>query len=193
MPGGLRQFGGWLAQNRMQAVPTALVGLAGAATIGFAASGGQLGGAPAGAGGAFGGATSGAFSGALLGMGLGGGLMAAGMYSSALRPYVGKFIGKALTSRPMQSLASMAQSAPLGPQWAPAQRALGGFMRTVEKEFASPQAQAASFLIRLLENKQMQYRWAMGVGGVAGMVGGGLGGAAVGAWQGGSKLRGPMG
>lgn len=185
----LGQMGKWLLQNRISAAPTALVGLAGAATVGFMSSGGQAEGLTAGMGGAIGGGAAGGFSGAMLGIGAGAGLIATGMYSSTMRPAVGRWIGKMLSSSPMQKMATMVTSAPMGPGAAPAQRALGTFMR---QEFLTPQGQAASFLITMLENKQMSYKMAMGIGGVGGALVGGTGGFGVGAWRGGSQLRGPM-
>jgi len=173
-----------------KAVPLAIGGLAGSAALGFLGSRGELGGAAAGVGGGIQSASGGAFTGAFLGGLAGAGITAAGMYAPVIRPAVGKFLTKVMASRPIQKVGGALEH--MTPK--NAETALGfSKMRGFINRFATPQENAVSYMIEILEKKQADLLIAGGVGVAGGAIVGGAFGGMRGAYQAGARRHGPMG
>ncbi len=179
----------YFQQTAAAAVPSAITGLAGAATFGFLGAGGNPRGIPAGISHSVGGAASGAISGATLGAVLGAGVVGAAAAIPAFRGKVGSFLASAGRSGAVQKLGARMAAAPIGAQ------ASGSINRFLKLARTTPHDEAAAFTIELLESKKHRFRML-----TSGSFFGALGGATVGmplgmarrAYVGGRRETGPM-
>jgi hypothetical protein len=176
-------------QTAAAAVPSAITGLAGAATFGFLGAGGSPRGIPAGISHSVGGAASGAVSGATLGGFLGAGLVGAAIGIPAFRGKVGSFLASAGRSPTVQRVGARMAAAPIGGQ------AQGSISRFLKAARTTPHSEAAAFTIELLEQKQHRFRM-LATGGAFGAIGGMMAGMPLGmarrAYVGGRRETGPM-